>query len=272
MSWFEVEGMLPLQRLCRRFLGLLTLLLVGFCTSTPSRADNLSVGFADLDFYPYGKPSADQIYVGYLRALLDAFAEDHDHDLDFAGTPMKRLLQEFERGEIDLFVPDNPGWSQQYKEGIDLYYSDTVAVALDGFAVLAGREGEVVGDEIRNIGVILGFTVEPLFDQEDLKQISFDRASKFESIFRALFLERVDAVYCNLAAANHVLSALGKDSDSVAWDSQLPKFKSEFKISSTHLALIEEFNVWMLSHQGLIVGLKEEFGILEGEQKPWGAE
>jgi len=265
-----LERMPSLRRRSCRFLGLATLLLIAFFSSAPALAEKFFIGFEDLDFYPYGKPSVDEIYVGYLRTLLNAFAEDHGHELEFAVTPLKRLFQEFERGEIDMFVPDNPNWSQQYKEGIDLYYSDTIAVALDGFAVLPGRERGDVGDEIRNIGTILGFTVEPLFDRADLERIKFDHASKFESIFRALFLERVDAVYCNLAAANRVLSKLGKEPDSVAWSPLLPQFKSDFKISSTHPEIIEEFNLWLRSHKELVAGLKEEFGILEGESMSWG--
>lgn len=231
-------------------------------------AEELTIGFEDVDFYPYGKPSEDQVFVGYLRALLDAFAEDHGHELVFVVTPVKRLYMGF--SEVDMFVPDNPAWSQEHKQGIDVYYSDVIAIALDGFAVAPGREKETIGGDIVHIGAILGFTVEPLFDDAAKKLLVFDRASRFESLFKALHLGRVDAVYCNLAAANDVLEEIGRTPESVAWSEVLPQFKSRFHISSTRKELIEQLNAWLATHASKVTSLKAEYGLLDLESRAWG--
>ena len=233
-------------------------------------AEELVIGFGDLDFYPYGKPSEDKIFVGYLRAILDAFAEDHGHRLVFAVTPLKRLYLGFKKGDIDMFIPDNPDWSKQYKRGIDVYYSDVIATALDGFAVTPGREKEPIGNNIVHIGAILGVTVEPLFQDSEKELLVFDRTSRFDSLFKTLLLGRIDAVHCNLAAANNVLAAIGRDSDTVSWSTTLPRFRSFFHVSSTRRELIEELNGWLRIHTAEVDALKAEYGILELESRPWG--
>ena len=53
-----------------------------------------------MDFYPYGKSNAEEVYVGYLRSILDAYAKDRQHDLVFAVTPLKRLFLGFESGAL----------------------------------------------------------------------------------------------------------------------------------------------------------------------------
>jgi polar amino acid transport system substrate-binding protein len=245
-------------------------LLLAVSLSVPAAAEELVVGFEDLDFYPYGKPSEEEIFVGYLRAILEAFAEDRGHRLTFAVTPLKRLYLGFKEGDVDMFIPDNPAWSHEYKQGIDVYYSGVVAVALDGFAVAPGRERETVGHDVVHVGAILGFTVEPLFDDAQRKLLAFDRASRFESLFKSLLLGRVDAVYCNLAAANNVLAAIGETPDSVAWSQTLPRFKSLFHVSSTRRELIEELDDWLGKNAAEVTALKRQYGILDLESLPWG--
>ncbi len=233
-------------------------------------AEELVIGFEDLDLFPYGKPSEEEIFVGYLRAILEAFAEDRDHQLVFAVTPLKRLYLGFKTGDVDMFIPDNPDWSHRYKQGIDVYYSDVVAMALDGFAVAPGRENETINHDIVHIGAILGVTVEPLFSDSEKELLVFDRASRFEGLFKALLLGRVDAVHCNLAAASNVLEAIGKTSDVIAWSEALPRFKSLFHVSSTRRDLIEELNGWLAAHAAEVASLKAEYGLLELESRDWG--
>ncbi len=249
---------------------LAALLFISSLSIQAATAEELVIGFEDVDFYPYGKPSEDEIFVGYLRALLDAFAEDRGHELVFAVTPLKRLYLGFQEGGIDMFIPDNPAWSHQYKQGIDVYYSAAIAAALDGFAVVPGREKEPINADIVHIGAILGVTVEPLFTDSEKELLVFDRASRFEGLFKALLFGRVDAVHCNLAVANKVLEAIDKDPDAIAWSTTLPRFKSLFHVSSTRRELIEELNGWLRAHGAKVESLKSEYGILELESLAWG--
>ncbi len=247
-----------------------TLLVIASLAVTAATAEELVIGFEDLDLFPYGKPSEDEIFVGYLRAILDAFAEDRGHRLVFAVTPLKRLYLGFKEGNVDMFIPDNPAWSHPYKQGIDVYYSDQIAVALDGFAVVPGRQNETINHDVVHIGAILGVTVEPLFDNAEKELLVFERASRFESLFKALLLGRVDAVHCNLAVAGKVLEAIGKDPRAIAWNQTLPRFKSRFHVSSTRRELIDELNAWLAAHAAEVTLLKAEYGLLELESRPWG--
>jgi polar amino acid transport system substrate-binding protein len=250
---------------CLAVLALAALCLTGIC-----RAEKLIVGVEDIDFYPYGKTTAEAGYVGYLRDLLDAFAAAQGYAPEYAVTPIKRLYLRLGDGDLDFFVPDNPAWSQEKKKDIEIYYSGPVAVARDGFAVLPGREQESIGTDIVHLGIFLGFTVEPLFQEAELSQIVFNEASRFESLFRTLFLGRIDAVYCNQAAAYQVLKELGKPVDAISWSHRLPRFRSEFHVSSTRRELVEQLDDWMRKNPDRVRDLKREYGILDGETTPWG--
>lgn len=233
-------------------------------------AEPLVVGFQGLDIYPYGRLDENGQYVGYMRALLDAFAADQGYELQMAAMPLKRFYLEIQGNRVDLFVPDNPGWSQEAKAGVDIHYSVPIAVALDGFAVLADAKNKGIGDGIRTIGVPLGITVEPLFDAEALAQIEFQRAARWTSVFRALRLGRVDAVYCNRSVAAQVLSAIDMPTQSIAWNTRLPRFKSEFHVSSERQELIAQLNAWMNAKADVVEALKKEYGIWADEKVAWG--
>ena len=249
----------------------LGVLLVALSLAAPAAtSEELVIGFEDLNLYPYGKPSDEDIFVGYLRALIDAFAEGRRYEPAFAIMPVKRLYMGFREGGIDMFTPDNPAWSQPYKQGIDVYYSDVIAAALDGFAVVPGKEQETIGEGVVHIGAILGVTVEPLFTDAEKILLVFDRASRFEGLFKALLYGRVDAVHCNLAVATSVLEAIGEAPDAIGWSTTLPRFKAQFHISSTRRDLIEEFNVWLRAHADEVEALKSEYGLLELESLAWG--
>ena len=227
----------------------------------PLRADDLVVGFEEMDFSPYGRPDAEKTFVGYVRAVLDAYAEARGHRLSFLVVPTKRLFSSFERGDVDLFGPDNPQWSLDSKGGAELYYSDVIVTAEDGFVVLPGRQDDLPGEGIQHIGTIFGVTVEPLFDEATRQRLVFDQTVRFDSIFKALLLGRVDAVYCNRATTEHVLGRLGEPTSSVAWSTTLPRFTSEFHISSPHRELIADFDRWLHGHREWIATTQIDFGV-----------
>ena len=236
----------------------------------PASAEPLVVGVEEVQLWPYARPDDERVFVGYLRELLDAFARDRGHELTYELAPLKRLLLGLGGQEMTLFVPDNPSWSVESKQGIELHYTTPVAIALDGFAVLPGREDEVPGQGIHNIGAILGFTLEPLFTATELELLTFDRASGFESLFRALLLGRVDAVHCNLAVADQVLHTLGHPPSVVSWSQGLPRLRSTFHFSSQNAELIAEIDAWMLANPETVDRLRREYGLADFEKRPWG--
>ena len=160
----------------------------------------------------------------------------------------------------------------EYKEGVEVHYSEPIVTALDGFAVLPGRESETIGDEIFHIGAILGLTVESLLEDSQRQSLTFDRASRFENLFRALFLDRIDAVYCNLAVARHVLDGLGRDPAAIAWNRSLPKFTASFNVSSPRRELIEDLDLWLRANADRVRDLKKKYDLLDDETREWGTE
>jgi ABC-type amino acid transport substrate-binding protein len=93
------------------------------------------------------------------------------------------------------------------------------------------------------------------------QRLVFDQTVRFESIFKALLLGRVDAVYCNRATMEHILTRLGKPTSVVAWSTTLPRFTSEFHISSPHRELIDDFNRWLHGHREWIVATQISYGV-----------
>ncbi len=230
----------------------------------------LVVGVQETDFFPYFRPGDDAAPEGYFRDLLEAFAADRGFRLELVVLPIRRMFLGSFGEEIDLFIPDNPHWSVESKQGRELYYSRTVTTALDGFAVLPGREHQRPGPELTHVGTMLGFTIDPVLPRAAREMLLIERASQFESLFRALLLGRIDAVYCNVAVAHRALASLGRDPGSVSWSRTLPRFKSSFHVSSRHRDLIRELDDWMAENEALVTSLKDRFGILSAESTPWG--
>ena len=257
---------------------LLVLMTLSPGMSTPLAAaeepsgETIVIGLEEFEIYPYGTPSETEIYTGYLRDLMESFAADRGASLELVVWPAKRLQIGFKDGEIDLYVVDHPQWAKEYKVGLDMTYSRVVAVALDGFLVLPGREGETLGKGgIERLSLVRGTTPVEFLEQARGEGIVVDYAPDFEQLVRSLLLGRADAIYSNVAITRHVLEVLGKDPAAVSWSSALPRAKAFFYISSaTRPDLIADFDHWLETHPVQVRDLKQRYGLLADEGRAWG--
>lgn len=234
--------------------------------SVAAHAETLVVGFEDLDIYPYGRPHDEQVYEGYFRDVMEAFAAARGYELKLLVLPAKRLHAGFRKGEADLYVPDNPSWSAEFKQDLDIAYSDVVAVALDGLLVLPGKENEKLGEGIVRIGTVLGVTLVPFLKELEAGVVTADYSADHQAVYRKLLMGRVDAVYSNLAIARYILSRIQEDAGAVAWSEAVPLVRSEFHASSaTRPELVAAFNQWLRSHQAEVETIKKRFELVESE-------
>lgn len=239
------------------------LLLAALLNGTSARAETFTVGVEDVRYLPaYGVENGE--YVGYARAVLDAFAKDKGYRLDYRPLPVIRLFNELVDGAIDFKFPDNPMWARSVKEGHAIAYSAPVADYVDGVTVLPARKG-AGADAVGILGAVRGFTAWDWLDAIKSGTVKLQETSNFESLLRMTLAGRTDGAFGNVAVVTYQLSHVLNKPDALVYDPGLPHTRSHYSLSSIkHPDVIREFDDWMAAHAALIASLKARYEVEKG--------
>ncbi len=221
--------------------------------------DSYVVGVEDITYMPHYNWNG-QEYGGFARLLLDSFAKDKGHTFSYEPLPIKRLFNAFlSQKSVDFKYPDNPIWSANMREGVDVAYSDPVVEYIDGVFVLPENKGNV--DNLKTLGTVLGFTAWDYKGDIDSGKITVSENSNLESLLKMAIAGRVDAAYCNIAVGRQKLQEMGQEGKLV-FDPALPHTRANYLVSSVkHPEVIKEFNEWMAANAGTIDAMKKKWGV-----------
>jgi hypothetical protein len=217
------------------------------------------VGVQDIENYlPYSEYKEGN-YLGFNRKLLDMFAKSKGYRFVYKPLPLMRLYRDYILGQFDFKYPDNVYWSADIKTGVQIYYSKPVVTYTDGVLVLPEHEGRRL-DQIRNLGVILGFTPAPYQKLIDSGQIKPFTSFSYQRLLRKVMLGQLDGVYSNIAVAEKYLkSNLGKPG-ALVFDAGLPHVQSTRHLSSIkYPELLQEFDRFLIEKKADIAKLKSEY-------------
>lgn len=228
--------------------------------SMSSQAGTYTVGVEQVEYYPLWAVK-DGDYVGYGREVLDAFAKDAGHTLEYKPMPIKRLYGTFFNGNVDLKFPDNPYWSKDQRKGKTFHYSDSVTSYVDGVMVLPANKNKGV-EALNKLGTLRGFTPWDYLDLIESGKVKIYEQNSLDSLVMMAAAGRVDGIYFNVDVSQHYLANSGFNQSDLVWDPDLPHTKAEYMMSTMkHPAIIEEFNAWMSKNQDLIKSLKEKYNL-----------
>ena len=222
-------------------------------------AESFVVGVENIDYRPhYGMENGE--YTGFGRAVLDAFAADTGHELEYRALPIKRLFQALVDGEIDAKYPDNAYWSAGLKEGADVVYSDPVVSYIDGVLVPKDAVGEGPG-RIETLGTVTGFTPWAWTDRIESGAVSVSENPRFSSLVKQAIGGRIDGLYSNVSVAAFRLEEIGQ-ADALVFDPDLPHTASDYHLSTTtEPGLVEAFDAWMAENADKVAALKAEYDV-----------
>lgn len=200
--------------------------------------------------------------MGYGRDLLDAFAAHQGHVFIYQPLPVRRLLNDFLHDRVDFKYPDNRRWNAEQKQGRTVYYSQTVAPAIDGVLVKPQYLGQGKA-RLYRLGTQRGFTPWPYLADIEAGRIILIQANQTDSLLAMALSDRVDGVYLNPQVARHRLYHSGKH-ESLVFDPSLPYQDAHYFLSSIkHPQMIQQFDAFLSSQTELVQALKARHGIVK---------
>lgn len=238
-----------------------TLLLLLQATYLGAEQREFVVGVQEIENYlPYSEYK-DGTYYGFNRKILDLFAQSRGYRFVYRPLPLIRLYRDFVRGQFDFKYPDNIYWSADFKQNVQVTYSEPVVGYTDGVLVLPENKGEGI-DQIKNLGLVLGYTPAPYLSLIESGQIKPFKSASFQRLLRKTMLGQLDGVYCNIAVADKYLDSTLNSPGALVFDPGLPHVKSTRHLSSiTHPEIIQEFNQFLVDRKAEISALKQHYNI-----------
>jgi len=246
------------MKLLKQFL--LTFLICYPCSTIANTT--YSIGTEDIEYYPhYGKFSQEGIkFEGIARNILDDFSLKNGISIKYVPQPIKRLyLSLLINKSIDFKYPDSPLWNVNNKaESINpIYYSKAIVSYFDGVFVHKDNAKYTL-NQIKNLGVIRGFTPEPFIGMITNNDINLTEYSTSEYLLRALEAKRVEAVYINIAVAKYQIKS--KSIKNLVFHKDLPSAKGTYHVSTIkYPQIIELIDRYILENSTFIQGQQDKF-------------
>lgn len=225
-------------------------------------AQTLTVGVETTEYYPQYTFKNDQ-YGGYARDLLDLFGVTYGYDIRYKAYPIKRLLNKYLAGKIDLKYPDNRLWAKKRKSKVIVTYSDPVVNYIDGVLVKPSDKGKGL-TYLKLLGTLRGFFATEYSQEIHSGQLRISENGSITALIKQAYMGRVDGIYFNVSVAHYHL-ALSHHKHALQFDKSLPHTKAFYSLSSIHRPdVITQFNLFLKSHNKAITALKQKYKVEEG--------
>lgn len=239
-------------------------LVVLLLLSTMWGQKRLAVAVEMISFPPHIQTDSQGNFTGYLRDLMDRWAEDDGMNIVYEVVPVKRIVYSLENHKLDVRIPDNPLWDTQEKKGLDIRYSQPAAKVHGGYVRLAAspKISDITG-RTPIVGSMSGFSQYMIADRLERGELTLHEVNQNTSLMSLLQRGRVDVIYGDIPALVHLgESMIGKNSVMQCQD--FPSEKSTYHLSAfrSHGA-IARFDEWMQSEAGQenVKKLREKYGL-----------
>lgn len=240
------------------------LLILLLLFSTVWGQKRLAVAVEMISFPPHIQTDSQGNFTGYLRDLMDSWAEDDAMSIVYEVVPVKRIVYSLQNRKLDVRIPDNPVWDGKAKEGLDIRYSQPATRVHGGYVRLADSPKiSEINDRPPVIGSMSGFSQHLISDQLTRGKLSLHEVNQNTSLMSLLQRGRVDAIFGDVPALIHLgESMIGENS--VVQCQELPSEKSTYHLSAfrSH-KMIERFDEWLQSEQSQkrLEKLKKKYGL-----------
>lgn len=247
-----------MRRLPARLSLLATLLMLA---AGPALAGHFVIGVEDVDYAPIMSTDADGQFRGYARDLLDLFARERGHRLEYRPLPTRRLTVEHLAGHVDAVFPDNPNWQVDAKHGRRLSYSEPTVPFQDVVMVPPGQRDTPP----HTLGVVRGFTPKRFLPLIESGRLQVSEAGDPSRLIRMALAGRVDGVHVALPVALYQLEQLGRPGALVPSTALAPAaYEYHYRLSSLRQAgLVAEFDRFLREEPAAVAALQHRYGLDE---------
>lgn len=221
-----------------------------------------SVVAQDIDYYPiYGTDPTSETYSGYVRDLMDAFAQHQGIRFEYRTRPIRRMTMEYLAGRYDFALPDNPRWDQGAKKDLSIHYSEPLLVFKDAVFVPTSQQ-DMTTAEMTDYGTIYGFTPWKFQDLIDSGQVEVKTASKPGNLIRMAMAGQVTAFNLAEPVAKYHFRKMGVEGQFEPAPNLMPQADSRYHLSSLkHPELIKAFDRFLQDHQTKVNTLLDHYGL-----------
>ncbi len=226
--------------------------------ASAAQSKTFIVGVTGQNYYPQFSYEND-VYSGYARELLDAFAKHHGYTFVYKAIPVSNVFSDFlnEISYLDFKYPDNPHWNAAMKEGLSIQYSDPVAGRTDGVIVKRENSGRSI-DALQRMGTIRGFTPYEYLHLIDEKKIHWVEVDNVVDLLQWVIDNKIDGAYVNIAVANYHLLMQANNPQALFFDTDLPYSRGYYYLSSIkHPTIIEQINQFLATNTGMVQQLRK---------------
>lgn len=226
-----------------------------------SMADELVVGTESIEYAPFSSSTSGSEYTGFYRDLLDKFAADNGHTIDYKPYPVKRLMINFLNSKVDFKIPDNKFWASDLRKGHNITYSNSITTYIDGVMVHPDNKGKPIED-MKSLVTVRGFTPFPFMQDIAKGQINLNETGTIGAVIQMVESKRSDGGFVNVAVANDYMDNVMHKSGLVVYDDQLPKGISEISLSTINKPeVIQQLNAWMETNASWVQELKKKYKV-----------
>lgn len=227
-----------------------------------SAQGSYTVVVQDIDYYPiYRADPITDSYSGYVRELMDAFANHQGINFEYRVRPIRRMTMEFLANRYDFALPDNPRWDRPAKEGLRIHYTKPLLTFRDAVYVPRGQQ-DMSETEMEDYGTIYGFTPWKFESLIDSGQVRLKTASRPENLIRMAMAGRVTAFNLAVPVAEYHFRRLDAKGQFVEAHRLMPHIESHYFLSSLkHPDIIAKFDRFMVEHQNKVNSIKRRYGL-----------
>ncbi|WP_166267147.1 substrate-binding periplasmic protein [Marinobacter caseinilyticus] len=220
-----------------------------------------TVGVQNIDYYPIyrAERTSTHEYDGYLRDLMDAFAQHEGIRFDYRVRPLRRIITGFVHGKYDFALPDHPLWNRTDKAGQYIQYSDPLVNFIDAIFVLPANR-HMTWHDMDDYGTIQGFTPWKFAWQIDQGLLRLITASNPRNLVDLALSGQVDAINLAVPVARYQLRAINQ-ADGLVVAPQLMTQKHSWYFLSTiqHPEVLTRLNRFLREQQGTVQALLERY-------------
>jgi len=226
---------------------------------TSVQAEEFIIGVEDVSYYPHF--DFQQKDAGFAKALLDAFAEAHQHKLTYLPLPIKRFAKWLYEEDIDFKYPDNRRWqSLPQTHKVKVYFSHDVVRLTAGTLVLE-RNSQKPKSFIKNLGTLSGFQATLWLDSIKQGRVQLLEDPSTKILVKHLQHGIVDGLDMDYSVVLHQAKKLGVK-EKIILSEVLPQQTYAFQLSTMrHPRIIKQFNLWLENNQPLLTELRKRYQI-----------
>lgn len=241
-----------------RCVGVACLALAAFLPLANAHAADYVVGVQDLDYFPIYATDAQGEYRGYGRELLDLFAKRSGIQFIYQARPVRRLVNDYLAGRVDLMFPDNPNWDKDKKAGLEISYSAPALVFQDAVMVRPDN----LGQPLQSLGSVMGFTPWKFMADVNAGKLRLHEAPGPLNLIKMALAGRVQGVNMARQVAEYHLKAMDQPDALVPDLSLLPSRDSQYLLSSIrHPEVIRQFDQFLQTDKAAVLALKRKYGL-----------